>query len=274
MEVSGVDPRVSIPAAEGTRVDAQTMRIVRDCVRLYGSCGAERGHPFEDVVQSLANLVSRARETQSDLEWLASFLVQLSTHVNAAQGEPLVALVTDHAAAEAEAHANARSGLFVGSESVNLGTRMLVPFWVAELTFTQQTGVIFKKGKAAQELVFLDAASHSGNWFRATTDSAVGRIASDALNQLGALPRSSDPLLPVVGIDTAVARFKRIIQSTPGYAGGRPKMHGLVYLPAVRASFANKQGRRDATFVAGAGAQFSNLVSNPVRFGTFDLKLA
>ena len=57
IEVSGVDPRESIPAAEGSRVDAQTMRIVRDCVRLYGSCGAERGHPFEDVVRSLANLV-------------------------------------------------------------------------------------------------------------------------------------------------------------------------------------------------------------------------
>ena len=274
IEVSGVDPRESIPAAEGSRVDAQTMRIVRDCVRLYGSCGAERGHPFEDVVKSLANLVSRAREKQSDLEWLASFLVQLSTHVNAAQGEPLVALVTDHAGAEAEAKADAKSSIFAGAESVSIGTRLLVPFWVAELTFTQQTGVIFKKGRAAQELVFLDAASHSGEWFSAPTDSDVGRVTSHAFTQLGALPRSTDPLLPVVPIDAAVSRFKQIIQTTPGYAGGRPKMHGLVYLPAVRASFANKQGRRDATFVAGAGSQFSSLASNPVRFGTFDLKLA
>jgi hypothetical protein len=274
LEVSGVDPRESIPAAEGARVDAQTMRIVRDCVRLYGSCGAERGFPFEDVVRSLANLVARAHEPQSDLEWLASFLVQLSTHVNAAQGEPLVALVTDHAAAEAEAHADAKSGFIVGAEAVSIGGRMLIPFWVAELTFTQQTGMIFKKGKAAQELVFLDAASHSGRWFRATTDSDVGRITSHALTQFGALPRSTDPLLPVVALDAAVARFKQIIQTTPGYAGGRPKMHGLVYLPAVRASFANRQGRRDATFVAGAGAQFSSITSNPVRFGTFDLKLA
>ncbi len=274
LEVSGVDPRESIPAAEGARVDAQTMRIVRDCVRLYESCGAECGHPFEDVVRSLANLVSRARESQSDLEWLASFLVQLSTHVSAAQGEPLVALVSDHAAAEAEAQADAKSGLFVGSEAVTIGTRMLIPFWAAELTFTEQTGRIFKKGRAAQELVFLEAASHSGEWFAATADSDVGRLASRAFTQLGALPRSTDPLLPVVALDAAVARFKHIIQTTPGYAGGRPKMHGLVYLPAVRASFANRQGRRDATFVAGAGAQFSSIASNPVRFGTFDLKLA
>jgi hypothetical protein len=274
IEVSGVDPRVSIPAAEGTRVDAQTIRIVRDCVRLYGSCGAERGHPFEDVVKSLANLVSRAREPQSDLEWLSAFLVQLSTHVNAAQGEPLVALVSDHAGAEAEALADAKSGIFVGVESVNIGARMLIPFWVAELTFTEQTGVIFKKGRAAQELVFLEAASHSGEWFRATTDSNVGQIASHAFTQLGALPRSGDALLPVVALDAAVSRFKRIMQTTPGYGTGRPKMHGLVYLPAVRASFANKQGRRDATFVAGAGAQFAAMASKPVRFGTFDLKLA
>ena len=95
LEVAGVDVRESAPAVEGTRVDAQTMRIVRDCVRLYERCGADRAHPFEDVVRSLANLVSRAREKQSDLEWLASFLAQLSTHVNAAQGEPLVALVAE-----------------------------------------------------------------------------------------------------------------------------------------------------------------------------------
>ena len=90
----------------------------------------------------------------------------------------------------------------------------------------------------------------------------------------GALPRSTEPLLPVVGLDAAVARFKSIIQATPGYTGGRPKMHGLVYLPAVRASFANREGRRDATLVVGAGLQFANMEPKPVRFGTFDLKLA
>ena len=200
--------------------------------------------------------------------------MQLSTHVNAAQGEPLVALVSDHAGAEAEAHADAKSGLFVGAEAVNIGAR------AADSVLGRGVDVHAANRRDLQEgsrgtRARVPRRRVAFRWLvPAPTDSEVGRIASHALTQLGALPRSTEPLLPVVGIDTAVTRFKRIIQATPGYAGGRPRMHGLVYLPAVRASFANKEGRRDATFVAGAGSQFSNLASNPVRFGTFDLKLA
>ena len=149
-----------------------------------------------------------------------------------------------------------------------------MPFWLAELNFSQQTGVIFKTGHAAQEYLFVEAFGNRGRWFQAAKDSPVGTKAAAAIMTPSSLRRGADAVVPIVGKDRALALLKSAVQATPGFAGGQPRILGLVYLPALAAVYASKKSQRQRVFVAGAGEEFGDLKTRQSVLGTIQIHIA
>ena len=183
-------------------------------------------------------------------------------------------MVDNFRSVEAEAASGCVSALFAGNEALTVARRMLVPFWLAELNYSQQTGMIFKTGHATQEYLFVEAFAHRGRWFAATKDSALGGETSRAIMASSSLRRGTESIVPIVGKDRALALLKSIVQSTPGFAGGQPRVLGLVYLPAITAAYANKKGQRQRVYVAGAGEQFNDLQPKQTALGTTQIHIA
>lgn len=274
VERSGVELSERVPAAEGARVDAQTIRILTDSVKLFALCGAEQGYEFRQFMGALSALVSRARSRNDGLDWLSSFIGRLALHAAAIRGEQTIAIVDDFSTVEAEAAAGCLSGLFSGKETVSVAQRLLVPFWVAEVNVAQQTGVIFKSGHAAQEFLFVEAFSNRGRSFRADKSSAIGAGTARVLTSTSSLRGGIEGVAPIVGKDRALALLKSAVQATPGYTGAQPRVLGLVYLPAITAVYATRKGQRQRVLVAGAGEQFDDLQLRHSALGTIQINIA
>jgi hypothetical protein len=134
--------------------------------------------------------------------------------------------------------------------------------------------MIFKSGHAVQQFLFVEAFSHAGRWFSVPKDSALGMQAARALTSASSLRRGAESLIPIVGQERACTVLKGAVHSLPGFAGGQPRVLGLVYLSSITTVYASKKGQRQRMLVDGAGEQFGELRPKSTVLGTIQINIA
>ncbi len=273
LEASGAEPREQVPAAAGSRDDALSIRILADTVRLFGECGAETGYSFTNFLQSLRQFVTSAREPSASLQWLASFLSRLAMHVESLDGNPRTAALVDFAWVNGRAASQARSSFFGGREVPAVTTQMLVPHWVVEMRFAVQSGIILHSGKAAADLLFIDASRTTGGWFAAQDGVGFAEHVRAALASPSALSSSAVSLVPVTGPDRTLHIAKQIIGSNPRYTGGQARFLGLAYLPAAVVTFSHRKSDRVDVFFPIEGISVPDLRPRQVELASRTLYL-
>jgi len=273
IESAGREPKETVPAAEGTRIDAQTIRILTACVKLFGQCGAETGESFIGFLTALEQAVDQAKGPSSDLTWLSTFLSHSVLHMNAIAGEASLPVVPDFGWVEGKMVVLLRSSLFGGKESAEGEKKVLLPFWLAELDFSQQKGVIFKKGQAVQGLIFLEAARHNGQCYVVPSSDPFSAQCYNAVKSPTPIGRSTPAVVPVVSPDDALKHMKQFIFSTEGYAGGYARLLNLVYLPVAVARYYTKKAERREVLSPSSSIHVSTFDMKPLRLGTRELLL-
>lgn len=272
IESSGREPKESVPAAEGTRMDAQTIRILSACVRLFGQCGAETGESFTGFLATLEQIV--AQSGASDLSWLSNFLSRIVLHMDAIAGEASLPVVSGFGWVDGTMVSLVRSSFLGGKESAEGEKKVLVPFWLAELDFSKQKGIIFKKGQAIQGLIFLEASRHNQQCCVVTSSDPLSAQCYNAVKSPTSIGWSTPAVVPVVSPDDALKRMKHFISSTQGYIGAYAKLLNLVYLPVAVARYYTRKAERREVLAPSTSIHISNFELKPLRLGTKELVLA
>jgi len=246
VEASGRDPKDTVPAAEGARNDATSIRILSACVKLFGDSGAaETGVAFADFLGSLTAAVDAAAPTGAGLEWLDIYLNNLASYLGAMEGKVEVPIVDDFAWVQAKSEAGAKSTLFGGKEEVRLKERLLVPFWMAVIQFAEQTGALFwKKGQATEGFFLCDASRPGGPCVIEPGTTAFAASAQAAVDSPRPLGGSTRVVAPALGADAAIKTMKAAANATEKYRGCHIRMVGIVYLPVAAVAYVGKKGER------------------------------
>jgi len=271
IESSGREPRETVAAADGTNIDAESIRILGSCVRLFGQCGAETGESFTGFMTSLEKVVDQANHSSSDLPWIASFMSSLGNHISSMLGESPVPVIQDFGWVEATLMASARSSMFGGKETGEVEKKILAPFWVAELNFSQQKGMIFKKGQEARGLLILEGARQMGQCHLISYSDPLVSQCHNAIKAPRAIGQSIPAAIPVVSADSALRHMKQTISTTEGLAGASAKLLGLIYLPMATARYSTRKGDRTEALLPAAGAQIKGFTIERHRLGTKEL---
>jgi len=246
VEASGREPKDTVPAAEGARNDATSIRILSACVKLFGDSGAaETGVPFADFLGSLASAVETAAPSNADLGWLDVYLGNLASYLGAMEGKVEVPVVDDFAWVQAKAETGAKASLFGGKEEVRIGDRLLVPFWMAVIQFAEQSGALFwKKGQATEGFFFCDASRPGGPCVIEPGSTAFAASAQAAVDSPRSLGGTTRVVAPALGADAAIKAMKAAANSTEKYRGCHIRMVGVVYLPVSAIAYVSKKGER------------------------------
>ncbi len=199
--------------------------MLADCTRIYSQCSVESGEGFASFLSMLALAVDKVKTPESDINWLKSFLSNLRRHMGAVVGEIEVPVVSDFSWVEPLAAAGVRRSLFSGNETYNIKDQLLLPFWMAEMHFSEQKGSwIFKKGQAAQGFMFMDATKQIGTCFIQLGDSQLAEQSLRACESPGVIGQSALAVMPIVSADIALKRMKTLIDGSEQYRGGFVKM--------------------------------------------------
>jgi len=274
IEATGMKPRETVPAAEGTRSDADAVRIFATCVRLYGQCGAETEMPFTIFLANLEEVVEKAQTPYSDIRWLSGFLSNLTLHMESIAGEASLPIVSDFGWAEGKMVKLVKSSLLSGKESVEGERKILLPFWLAELDFSQQKGMIFKKGTVASGLILTEAVRHNKQCFVINSSDPLSDQCYNAVKSRTTIGHSRPVVVPVVSSDDALKKMKQFISSTQGYAGGNIRQLQLIYLPVVVARYYTRKTERREILAPSDSITLSNLDISLLSIGTKDVLFA
>ena len=274
IEATGMKPRETVPAAEGTRNDADTIRILATCVRFYGQCGAEARLPFTTFLANLEEMVDKAQTPSSDLRWLSAFLSNLTLHMESTAGEASLPVVSDFGWAEGRMVALVKSSFLGGKESVDEERKILLPFWLAELDFSQQKGVIFKKGSMASGLILTEAMRHNKQCFVINSSDPLNEQCYGAIRSRTTIGYSTPAVVPVVGSDDALKYMKQFVSSTQGYAGGNVRQLQLIYLPVIGARYYTKKSERREILAPSSSIALSHFDVRSLRIGTKEVLFA
>jgi len=137
-----------------------------------------------------------------------------------------------------------KSSFLGGKESVDEERKILLPFWLAELDFSQQKGVIFKKGSMASGLILTEAMRHNKQCFVINSSDPLNEQCYGAIRSRTTIGYSTPAVVPVVGSDDALKYMKQFVSSTQGYAGGNVRQLQLIYLPVIGARYYTKKVRK------------------------------
>jgi len=273
IESAGREQKESVPAAEGTRIDAQSIRILTACVQVFGQCGAETGELFADFLNALEQLVDQAIGPSSDLVWLSTFLSDLVLHMNAIAGEASLPVVSDFGWVEEKIRNSAHSLLFGGKESAENEKEILLPFWLAELEFSEQKGVLFKKGQAVRGLILLEAARHNKQCYVVASSDPLSVQCYNAIKSPTPIGHSTFAVVPMVGPGDALKHMKQFISTTEGYASGNVNLLNLVYLPVALVRYYTKKTERREVLLPSCNINVSAFDMKMFHLGTRELLL-
>lgn len=275
IESSGREPKETAPASEGCRNDAQVIQMLADCTRIYSQCAVESGEGFASFLGMLELAIDKVKTPESDINWLKSFLSNLRRHMGAVVSEIEVPVVSDFSWVEPLAAASVRRSLFSGNETYDVKDRLLLPFWMAEMHFSEQKGSwIFKKGQSAKGLMFMDATKQIGTCFILLGDSQLAEQSLRACESPGVIGQSALAVMPIVSADIALKRMKTFIDGSEQYRGGFVKMVDIVYLPSAIVRYVNRKGERDEVFMPIIEMRSIPVSINRLKLGTQEIVLA
>lgn len=275
IESSGREPKETAPASEGCRNDAQVIQMLAECTRIYSQCAVEAGEDFPGFLNALAVAVDKVKMPESDINWLNSFLSNLRHYMSAKVSEIEIPVVSDFSWVEPLASAGVRRSIFSGNEAYNIRDQYILPFWMAELHFSEQKGTwIFKKGQAVQELLFMDATRQSGTCFIQSGDSHLARQCQQACASPVHVGQLALVVMPTVGAGNALKCMQTFIDGFEQYRGGFIKMISIVYLPSVIINYVNKKGERNEVLMPVVEMRSIPLNINRLKLGTQEILLA
>jgi len=167
-----------------------------------------------------------------------------------------------------------KSSFLSGKESVERERKILLPFWLAELDFSQQKGVIFKKGSMASGLILTEAMRHNKQCFVITSSDPLSEQCYSAIRSRTTIGYSTPAVVPVVGSNDALKYMKQFVSSTQGYAGGHVRQLQLTYLPVVVARYYTQKSERREILASSNSIALSNFDIRSLSIGTKEVLFA
>jgi hypothetical protein len=249
--------------------------MLANTVRIYASCAAESGTPFAEFLVPLGEAVDKASEPGAGTDWLKGFLDTLARHIGAVSGEVQVPVVNDFGWVDAVATGGIRSSLFGGKEIPHVDTRILIPFWVSEIHFSEQSGSWFwKKGQAAQGVLLMDATRHGGKCYVEPAESSLTAQCYQAVESPRSLGQFAEAVTPVVDADSAHACMRQEVNNSQQYRGAFVKRPTIIYLPAAVVRYASKKSERKEVYLPGASPRTTAFSQDRIKLGVRQLLLA
>lgn len=274
METAGRDLWEQVPAIQGTRMDAQTIRLFATCVKLYGHCGGESGEPFDGFLESLGQILGGSEDSPSDMNWLSESVSRLTAHTDSIAQEGNTAVVIDFQSIEGRAHTLVRKSLMGGQESLEVESRILVPFWVSEISFSQQKGFVFKKGQAMESLLLIAAYNSDDHYSLIPPDDPLSQACYTAFDSPRPIGMSTPAIIPLITSEEAMSLTRDFISTTKGYVGSSSKSLGLIYLSAAKVKYYTPKAERHETLFASPNIHTDNVTVHKLKLGTKELMSA
>jgi hypothetical protein len=134
-------------------------------------------------------------------------------------------------------------GLFGVEERRGQTDAFLVPFWVADVSYSRADGAVFVDGKEDTGVLLVQACKPSAESVVFITDPGNDIVSS--LDQLRAIGGESIAM-PMSTAETAAQVMSQSVSRKPGVKNPRVKMRGLAYIAAAVVDFDSSQGSRKA----------------------------
>jgi len=269
LETSGREPKEIVPAVSGTKEDARIMKILCDCVSIFSDTGcAESGIEFEKFLQILRQTFSGAMPANATIDWMDDYIGNLSIYLGAKEGKAEVSLVNNFEWVKAASEAGCKSSLISGKEVVNSVEHILLPCWTAAIHFSEQSGVIWKKGQGSAGYLYCEAGRPDGNCFIEPGETELAANTARAIEAPKSLAESAKIVAPVVCEDHAKWKMKKFISDSEQYNNSHVKMIGVVYIPAALVKYANKKSQRVAYLLPNTnGSELNSMEFTNVAIG-------
>jgi len=269
IESSGLEARETVPAVSGTREDARVMKILCDCVSIFSDTGcAESGIEFEKFLQMLRQTFAGAMPANANIDWVDDYIGNMSIYLGAKEGKAEVAVINDFGWVKTVAEAGCKSSLLSGKETVNSVEHILLPCWTAAINFSEQSGIIWKKGQGAAGYLYCDAGRPDGDCFIEPGETELAINTARALETPKSLAESAKIIAPIVCEDHAKWKMKKFVSDSQQFSNSHVKMIGMVYIPAAIIEYANKKSQRVAYLLPDANSsEFNSMEFTNVSIG-------
>lgn len=236
IESSGLESKYSIPAISGIKADIEAIKIFDHCVGIYKMCDSVDFNQFLSTITGIAGIRTKGI---SDMN---GFLGSLNSHISSIRGALSLPVCKDHRWKASVIKKNMKSSFFGGKEYLLKERSILVPFWIAELSFSTQSGLFIKSGSITKAFVLQDASIINGKACLLLPSESLYKQCSSAFSYRDFL--NTDSIVPIIDKNTALSKMSDFIKNRHIYNSGSLRSLGLVYLPAVNVCFKNKNSVR------------------------------
>ena len=271
IETAGRELWEQIPATQGSRADAETIRLLATCVRLYGYCGGESGLSFSDFSNGLANILLQSKQSKTDTSWLSEKISVLTAHVSSTAQDSNASVVFDFHNIDDIAPTLVRKPLMGKLESFEIESRVLLPFWVMELSFAEQKGMVFKKGQEMKSLLFLSGYDKNTSFSVAPFDDPISVACYRAIESPIPIGASTPALIPSITSDEADSLSRGFVSTTKQYLGGNLKPLGLIYMSAAICRYYTEKNQRFSTVLPSQNVHINELSTQSLKLGNREL---
>jgi hypothetical protein len=174
------------------------------------------------------------------------YIGNMSKYLGAKEGKTEVAIINDFGWVKTASEARCKSSIFSGKETVNSVEHILLPCWTAAIHFSEQSGIILKKGQSATGYLYCEAGRPDGDCFIEPGETELAISTARAIQMPKSLAESAKIIAPVVGEDNAKWKMKKFISDSQEFNNSHIKMIGMVYIPAALVKYENKKSQRIA----------------------------
>jgi hypothetical protein len=242
VEACNYSPADSMPVVVALHQEAASARTLERWLRAYDHIVGHSQVAFPSFVAEIDPMTGGgevAPEAQAEL------LEALGFVLGAARGAAPVPVVSDFSWVGAWAEAGRQKktlGMFGVDEKVAEVDQFLAPFWAADLSFSRTQGGMFVGAQEQRAVVVVDACAPSPTRVLVV---GAGPVAT-ALESPGMLA-GAPVAMPRSGPTHAAAVMMQGLQRRPEYMNPRLRMRGLVFLPAVVATYTGGPRPRTVT---------------------------
>ncbi len=245
-EKSGYTPMELVPWQHGVDKELSLIGLQSALLESYERAVSNRSGDFFAFQNSVLDFARQSRIPLTGPQDLAVLADALACCIEAKRGSRSLARHPDWSWVDSSVESHRRKSMvkFIGvNEVVATIDRYWHPFWLANVTYSQSEGAIFKSGSAKQALALLDAT---------TADAVIASMVEEGSSlhsQLDSAARSDwpdpKPTIPAVVSEAAAQKaLETFSRANPSYRNCRILMRKLVYLPACEAVYQSKDGRR------------------------------
>jgi hypothetical protein len=246
LEEVDYNPGQTMPMVIGVDGEKQSCIYLSRWLVAYDALTHSQPMAFSRFITTISELYGEKSAAQ-----MADLMEGCAEVVGVARGATTTRVISDFDWVDAWTEGQRKKktfGLFGVEEQVARTEAFLVPFWVADVSYSRAEGAVFVDGKEDSGVLLVQACKPSAEATIFITDPTNDIVG--ALEQVRAIGGETIAM-PMSTAATAQEIMTQAVRSKPGVKNPRVKIRGLAYIASAVVDFQSPQGSRPAATCLG-----------------------